>query len=98
MQARFHELRIGMSPSRANISTLDLCRGLARKVLGYGARTASHVVERRRMNRIRRNPAALRRALRSAARLLVMSKYRCSREVPVGVLQRQATELMPRLV
>ena len=59
-------------PSRANISGAGLCWGLARKLLDYGARTVSYAVERRRMNRIRRNPAALRKALRSADSLLIM--------------------------
>ena len=59
-------------PSRANISGAGLCWGLARKLLDYGARTVSCAVERRRMNRIRRNPAALRKALRSADSLLIM--------------------------
>ena len=59
-------------PSRANISGAGLCWGLARKLLEYGTRTVSYAVERRRMNRIRGNPAALRKALRSADSLLIM--------------------------
>jgi len=65
-------LRRTRRPSAATIGPLDLCRGLAGKVLGRAVRVVSHAVERRRMNRIRRNPAALRGALRSAERLLVM--------------------------
>jgi protein-tyrosine phosphatase len=65
--------RFGAShPARATIGPLDLCRALGRKLLDYGARTVRRAVERRRMNRIRRNPAALRRALRSAESVLVM--------------------------
>ena len=90
MQARLDELRIGTRPSRANISALDLCRGLARKVLGYGARTVSHVLERRRMNRIRRNPAALRKALRSADTLLIMCHGNIIRSPFATQLIRQA--------
>src|SRR5262245_46379607 len=56
----------------AAIGPLDLCRALAEKVFDRGARAVRHAVERRRMNRIRRNPAVLRRALRSAETLLVM--------------------------
>jgi protein-tyrosine phosphatase len=56
----------------AAIGPIDLCRGLAQSVIDRGARAVCHVIERRRMNRIRRNPAVLRRALRSAASVLVM--------------------------
>jgi protein-tyrosine phosphatase len=80
MPARSDELHIGMSrrlearPSRprATLGALDLCWGLARKLQEYAARAVSHAVERRRMNRIRRHPAMLRRALRSAGSVLVM--------------------------
>jgi protein-tyrosine phosphatase len=54
------------------IGPLDLCRALAQKLIDRGARAVCHAVERRRMNRIRRNPTVLRRALRSAQSLLVM--------------------------
>jgi len=56
----------------AAIGPLDLCRALAQRVIDRGARAVCHAAERRRMNQIRRHPAALRRALRSAERLLVM--------------------------
>ena len=77
-------------PIRANVSAFTLCWSLARKVLGYGARTVSHVVERRRMNRIRRNPAALRKALRSADTLLIMCHGNIIRSPFATHLIRQA--------
>ena len=57
-----------------NLDTLTLCRELARGFLAYGWRRISYPIaaaaERRRMNRIRRNPARLTAALRSAQRIL----------------------------
>lgn len=90
VQARLDELRIGMSQSRAKIGVLDLCRELARKLLEHGARAVSHAVERRRMKRIRRNPAALRRALRSAENVLVMCQGNIIRSPFAAHLIRQA--------
>jgi protein-tyrosine phosphatase len=57
---------------RSTIGPLDLCRALAQKLIDRVARAVCHAVERRRMNLIRRHPAGLRRALRSAESLLVM--------------------------
>src|SRR6266850_3453630 len=85
------DIRFGTRrPYGATIGPLDLCRGLARKLLDYGARAVSHAVERRRMNRIRRNPAALRRALRSAESLLVMCHGNIIRSPFATQLIRQA--------
>jgi protein-tyrosine-phosphatase len=63
---------VGASRPSAAIGPLDLCRALAQKLIDRGSRAVCHAVERRRMNRIRRNPAVLRQALRSAESLLVM--------------------------
>src|SRR6185295_6885514 len=79
----------GAAPG-ATIGPLDLCRGLARKLLGYGTRAVNRAAERRRMNRIRRNPAALRRALRSAESLLVMCHGNIIRSPFATQLLRQA--------
>ena len=76
--------------SGTTIGALDLCRGLAQKVLDRAARVFTHAVERRRMNRIRRNPAALRRALRSAESLLVMCHGNIIRSPFATQLIRQA--------
>src|SRR6185295_8082392 len=76
--------------SGATIGPADLCRVLAQKLLKHGARAVSRVVERRRMNRIRRNPAALRRALRSAESLLVMCQGNIIRSPFAMQLIRQA--------
>jgi protein-tyrosine phosphatase len=90
MPARSDELRIGMSPSRADISALDLCRALTQKLLECVARAVSHAVERRRMHRIRQHPAALRQALRSAERLLIMCQGNIIRSPFATHLIRQA--------
>jgi protein-tyrosine-phosphatase len=76
--------------SGATIGPADLCRVLAQKLLKHGARAVSRVVERRRMNRIRRNPAALRRALRSAESLLVMCQGNIIRSPFAMQMIRQA--------
>jgi protein-tyrosine phosphatase len=76
--------------SRADITALGLCRGLARRLLDYGARTVACAVERRRMNLIRRNPAALKQSLRSAERLLVMCHGNIIRSPFAAHLLRQA--------
>jgi glycosyltransferase involved in cell wall biosynthesis/protein-tyrosine-phosphatase len=55
-----------------HVGVLTLCWGLTRKLLEYVTRRVGHAVERRRMKRIRRNPTALRTALRSAKSLLVV--------------------------
>lgn len=57
---------------RRNISALGLCRGFARKVLEYGARSVCHAIERRQMNRIRRSPVALRVVLKTAKNILIL--------------------------
>jgi glycosyltransferase involved in cell wall biosynthesis/protein-tyrosine-phosphatase len=62
--------------SISQIRTLTLCRELMRGLTVHVWRTLSHRVEaareRRRMTRIRRKPAALVTALRSAARVLIV--------------------------
>jgi protein-tyrosine phosphatase len=63
---------VGAARPSAAIGPLDLCRALAQKLIDRGARAVCHAVERRRMNRVRRNPTVLRQALRSAEMLLVM--------------------------
>jgi protein-tyrosine-phosphatase len=76
--------------SGATIGPLDLCRGLAQKVLDRAVRAVSHAVERRRLNRMRRNPVALRRALRGAANVLVMCHGNIIRSPFATQLIRQA--------
>jgi L-malate glycosyltransferase len=57
---------------RQNISALDLCRAFARTVFEYGVRSVCHAVERQRTDRIRRNPAALKMALKRAQHILIV--------------------------
>ena len=57
---------------RNNVSAIALGAGFARKVLEYGARKAREAIERRQMNRIRRSPAALTRALKAGKNILVV--------------------------
>jgi protein-tyrosine phosphatase len=76
--------------SGATIGPLDLCRGLAEKVLDRAVRAVSHAVDRRRLNRIRRNPVALRRALRGAEHVLVMCHGNIIRSPFATQLIRQA--------
>ena len=59
---------------RRNISALGLCEGLARKLLEYGARSVCRAIERRRMNRMRRNPEALRIVLKTAKNILIVCR------------------------
>lgn len=59
-----------------NMDTWTLCRELARGLVAYGWRRIGYPIEtrieRRRMNRIRRNPGVLTAALRSAQRVLIV--------------------------
>lgn len=57
---------------RRSVGALTLVRGFARKLLAYAARSVEHAVERRRMDRVRRNPTVLRTALQSAKSLLIV--------------------------
>jgi protein-tyrosine-phosphatase len=59
-----------------NLDTWTLCRELGRGFLASGWRRISHstetAIERRRMKRIRRDPAVVTAALRSARRILIV--------------------------
>jgi glycosyltransferase involved in cell wall biosynthesis/protein-tyrosine-phosphatase len=58
--------------SRTSISAMGLAAGFTRKVFEYGVRKVRHGVERWQMNRIRRSPEALMRALQAGHRILVV--------------------------
>ena len=57
---------------RNNVSAIGLGVGFARKVLEYGTRKTREAIERRQMNRIRRSPAALTRALKAGKSILIV--------------------------
>ena len=55
-----------------NLDTWTLCRELTRGLVLYGWSRIERAIERRRMNRIRRNPGMLSTVLRSAQRILIV--------------------------
>ena len=61
----------GAQPTRARGLRI-LGRGFVRGLVAYGRHTLRHAVERRRMNRLRHDPADLTAALRSARSILIV--------------------------
>jgi len=62
----------GETLARPTVGPLDLCWGLARRVVDFGVRRLTYAVARRRMRQIRRDPAALMTRLRHARSVLVV--------------------------
>ena len=58
--------------NRATLGRLTFPWRLAGKVVAYGQRKLEHVIERRRMNRLRHDPAVLTTVLNSAKRILIV--------------------------
>ena len=58
--------------NRATLGRLTFPWRLAGKVVAYGQRKLEHVIERRRMNRLRHDPTVLTARLKSARRILIV--------------------------
>ena len=76
--------------SQTRLGPIALCGGLAQAVLERGARRIGREVERRRIERVRRDPAALSVALASAKTILVVCHGNIIRSPFAGHVLRRA--------